>query len=293
VLTLRSIWGQPARTIVLVVAGALILFQLVWLVRSWPMWDMDAYWYAGLRIRDGLPLYSSANWMAPGLDPINDPKVYRYAPWLAWLWAPLTLLPREAVNVGWGAVLLIAAVATLWPLLRHPTPASLALVGVVGCFELQSVRMGGIQALLVLPLVYRLERRDGPFWVGVAASLKLTPLAFALLFLMRRQWMRFAVAVAVTAALWAPVLLFNLSGYVTAVGDTILPVALWPVALVLALAGVAYSWRRPRFQAAATAVLTLVGSPKMHISYLSWLLAAPAAEPGARTFAKRFARSME
>jgi Glycosyltransferase family 87 len=155
------------------------------------------------------------------------------------------------------------------------------------------VRMGGIQPLLVLPLVYRMQHRDGPVWVGIAASLKLTPLAFALVYLMRRQWMRFAVAVAVAAALWAPVLLFDLSGYVTSVGDTILPVALWPVALVLALAGVIWSWRRPRFQAAATAVLTMVGSPKMHISYLSWLLAAPAGEPGARTFARRFARSIE
>src|SRR6187401_1183743 len=62
------------------------------LVASNPEQDWHAYYGAAERLREGAPLY----------PPVPDPSgesVYRYAPWFAVLWVPLTLLPREAVGV--------------------------------------------------------------------------------------------------------------------------------------------------------------------------------------------------
>ncbi len=53
---------------------------------------------------------------------------------------------------------------------------------------------GNVHALLIAALVLDVERRSGPAWIGVAASLKLFPLLFVLTYLGRRQWRRAAIA---------------------------------------------------------------------------------------------------
>jgi hypothetical protein len=79
-------------------------------VRSWELEDAEAYWNAAMRLRDGSPLYVP-------VDPAADETIaYRYAPWLAWLWVPLTFLPKLAVQVGWSAILLFAAAAAILPI---------------------------------------------------------------------------------------------------------------------------------------------------------------------------------
>jgi hypothetical protein len=47
--------------------------------------DGISYWDAALRLRNSATLY------LPGLP--TDPSVYRYPPWFAAAWIPLTFLP--------------------------------------------------------------------------------------------------------------------------------------------------------------------------------------------------------
>lgn len=74
--------------------------------------DADAYWNAALRLRDGLPLY-------PPIDQQDLPTTYRYAPWLAWLWVPITFLPHEFVQVGWRALMFACAAGACIPAIRR------------------------------------------------------------------------------------------------------------------------------------------------------------------------------
>src|SRR5207248_1690343 len=81
---------------------------------------MDAYWNAAMRLRAGQPLY------APGLP--TDSDLYRYAPWFAYAWVPLTYLPKGAVLVAWMGICLAAAIASVAPLLWRG-PAGWATIG--------------------------------------------------------------------------------------------------------------------------------------------------------------------
>ena len=57
---------------------------------SWQLEDAEAYWNAALRLRSGGDLYVA---VPLGAD---ETIAYRYAPWLAWLWIPLTYLPQPS-----------------------------------------------------------------------------------------------------------------------------------------------------------------------------------------------------
>jgi hypothetical protein len=114
----------------------------------------------------------------------------------------------------------------------------------------------------------------------VAASIKLVPLAFVLVWAGRRQWTQAAIAVGVAAFLLAPMLLFDLGSYPTDPGTGLLSLyavspPLWAaVALAslvatvwLALRGSPYAW-------VAAAVLMFLGPPRVVTSYLGFLLVA-------------------
>src|SRR5918992_563782 len=172
----RARWVRLARIVALAVVIAIGIVNLYWAVSGWTLSDATAYWNAGLRLRAGEPLY-------PSLTDVDASNVYRYAPWFAWLAVPVTFLPIEAAAVLWSAVLLSASGVALLPLVRA--------------------------------LVHGVERRSGPLWIAIAASLKATPILFALVYLGRRQYWRAAMAAAATALLVAPALLYDLRGYVT------------------------------------------------------------------------------
>lgn len=56
--------------------------------------DVAAYWGAAERIRAGEPLYVA------GVANASD--LYRYAPWFAYAWVPLTYLPSDIVTSAWS-----------------------------------------------------------------------------------------------------------------------------------------------------------------------------------------------
>jgi len=245
--------------------------QLVFTLTDWHLSDAAAYREAAWRLRSGEPLF-------PALVDAEASEVYRYSSWFAWAWVPLTYLPRTVADVIWSAVLLAASAAALIPLVRRRAWLAVAffapiLVGISA--------IGNVHPLIVAALVLGVERRSGPLWIGLAASLKAFPLLFTLTYLGRRQWGRVAATVGVTAVLVAPTLLHDLSNYPAGAGAAGMFVA-WPPIYVLAVAaGILVSLRlaerRTAWLAAATTVALAL--PRFFVYDVSYLMVGLADRP--------------
>ena len=263
-----------ARTVALAVIIAIGIFNVYQAVIGWSLPDAAAYWEAGLRIRGGQPLY-------PTLESVEASNVYRYAPWFAWLAVPWTYLPVQAAGAIWSAVLLAASTLALLPLVRA---RAWVLVALFGPILVGISAIGNVQPLIIAGLVFGADRRSGPLWVALAASLKIFPLLFALVYAGRRQWWRFAAAVLMTAALWAPALLYDLSGYATDAGQAALlfgapavyvAVGAFGVGVTLAAATTRWAWL-----AAATTVA--VALPRFFVYDLTFLMVGAVPMPAPR-----------
>jgi hypothetical protein len=166
--------------------------------------DVAAYWGAAERIRAGEPLYVGGA--------ANASDLYRYAPWFAYAWVPLTFLPRDLVTVAWVGLMGLAAIASTLPLVRHGL-AGTAAFALFAPLQIQGAIFGNVQPLLVLMLLWGVERRSGPLWIAIGASLKAVPLLLALVYAGRGEWRRAGLALLLTAILVVPAFLFDLSGY--------------------------------------------------------------------------------
>ena len=258
-----------ARIVILAILVGIGVSHVVFAIRDWPLGDMDVYLAAATRLREGDPLYVA------GDVAVNS---YWYAPWYAALWIPLTYLPREIVAIGWSLILLTATAMVTWLLAREGgTAAILALL--VGP-PLFAVSAGGnVQALLVLSLLYGIDRRSGPVWIALAASLRATPILFVAVYAARREWGRFWLTLGITALLVAPMLWYDPATLVSGVAGRepgLLAVSPW-----LFLVGVAVSvgavavlaWRRSPYTIIAAAAGTIVASPKLFAYDTAALLA--------------------
>lgn len=255
-----------SRIAVIALVVGLGISQLILTVGDWHLSDAGAYWEAAQRLRDSEPLY-------PALADSEASEVYRYAPWFAWAWVPLTLLPRGAAYAIWSLILLGASAAALIPLAQRRAWLLIAfflpiLVGISG--------IGNVQPLIVAALVLGIERRSGPVWIGLAASLKAVPLLLALTYVGRGQWRRALVAGLVTAVLVAPMLLHDLSSYPTG-ADAAAMLINWPAIYAIVVAGgVLLSLRLARspvgwLASSATAALAL---PRFFVYDVTFLMAA-------------------
>lgn len=256
-----------ARAAVFLTAGLICLWQIyVWTRLGW--WnhgDMDVYWLAGERVRSGSPLYQVF---------FNDPTSnsnYIYAPWFAWLFAVITLFPREVVDVTWFVALAVSSLVVLRSLLRSRSLAGTCLFLLVlpGC--VMACAAGNVQLLIVVALMWGLERRSGPLWVAIAASLKFAPIAFVLIYVSRGEWQRAILSVLLATVFTAPILLYSVDTLRLSMigGEMGLAVA----AAVSIAAFFAARWR-PGWAPIAALSLTLL-SPHFHLFNLSW--AAPSA----------------
>lgn len=235
-----------------------------WAIVDWSLPDAGAYWQAALRLRAGQPLY-------PAVANVESSEVFRYAPWFAWLTVPMTFMPLAVAAVIWSVVLIAASVAAVVPLARRGALLEALFFGSV---LIGISAKGNVHALLIASLVLGLERRSGPLWVALAASLKAVPVLFALVYLGRREWWRFAASVALTALLVAPFLLYDLSGYVTDPGFAGLLITWPPVYIAVGVAAVALTlWlartRLAWLVAATTAALAL---PRFFVYDVTFLL---------------------
>jgi len=256
--------SRLARIIVVALVVGVGISQLILTVGDWHLRDAGAYWEAALRLRMGEPLY-------PALADTEASAVYRYAPWFAWAWIPLTFLPRELAYGTWSVILLGASVAALVPLVQRRAWLAVAfffpiLVGIAG--------IGNVQPLIVAALVLGVERRGGPLWIGIAASLKAVPILFAVTYIGRGQWRRAVASAAVAGALVAPMLAYDLSNYPTG-ADTAAFLSAWPVvyAAVISL-GILVSLRLAdaRFAWLASATTVALAIPRFFVYDVTFLM---------------------
>ena len=250
---------------------ATMLIRVALIAGDWGFGDVDAYWQAALRLRTDQPLY------LPGVDP-DSYQVFRYTPWFAWLWVPLTYLPQTVVEWAWAAVLAVASVAVLAELARLRRPAAWALALIITPWLLSLVQVGNIQPLVVAMLGFGISRPSGPWWIGIAASLKGVPLVFGLVYLARREWLRLAASVAVTAILLAPTLLYDLSGYTTNPGRSfslyyyVSPTAWFVAAAAASVLALVLAIRRSPYVWVAAAVAVMLLPPRTHVTYATFLV---------------------
>jgi hypothetical protein len=235
-----------------------------------------------------------AELVARGESPYNPAAPlhnYLYAPWLAYALIPATWLPFSLVAVIWHGLLAGALIAGLLPLLRSLTLEGTLAAVLLGAFGFHAVWAGHYQPLLICLLVYALPTRWGPVAIGIAASLKVTPLVLALRYASRAEWDKVGISVMVAGVLWAPALLFDVAGYGTVVGKTLSLFGHAPVAwAILAVGATAVAWwagpTRYGWLAAAAAWLAIL--PRMLLYDIAAL--AIGATPDGRSAATKTRR---
>jgi hypothetical protein len=244
-------------------------------VTDWSLSDMDAYWNAALRLRAGQQLYAASY-------SVGAHDLYRYAPWFAYAWIPVTYLPRGLVALLWEAILVGCSAAAILPTLRRWTWTSVLVSVLMGAFLLWTVAKANAQPLVVAMVVLSVRGRWGPMGIAAAASLKAAPLAYAAVYVGRREWRKATWTVLLTAMLTVPMLLFDLSAYPSGPGLSISlfysvsPGAWAGVALVTFL--LATILARSRWALLGGSVATISAFPRLLDYDLTFLLAASASD---------------
>ncbi len=248
-----------SRAVVGALLSALLLLGIATATSKWNLSDLHLYLAAAEELKAGGSPYDIVIW-EHGL-----PYYYHYAPWLSAVFVPLSALPVEAVRVAWSAVLLVATCVALIPLVRRfgwrATPFGALMVFLLA----GPISEGNVQPLLLVGLVWTLERRSGPIMIGIAASLKLVPILLALVYVGRRQWGRAATACLVTAVLLAPALVFEIPPHAMESGGTGLftaQPALWAATLIGAVA-IALLVARTRYAWLAASTATILALPRL------------------------------
>ena len=257
-------------------ATAIILGWLAYTLTSWFLaWnpaDARAYYLAAERLRDGAALY-------PPMNP-EAHEVYRYAPWFAVIFLPFTLLPLDVATHVWSLAMLGCALLAVVPVLRIGGRPAILLAALLGALLAETAMFGNAHPLVVAILSWTMASRWAPWAVGVSTSIKLVPILFILPWIRAGRLRDALVAVAAAAALFAPMLLFDLSGYVTTPGTGLVSIyaaspLLWGVCAAGALATLAWlTWRGSPYAYVAAAAAMFVVPPRVSTAYLAFLLPA-------------------
>jgi len=150
------------------------------------MGDFLVYRQAGLAVEGPGSLYTS-----------GDTLPFTYPPFAALVYAPFAGLGTgwaRWLHTAFGAALLIWVLVALRRHLRVPLP--LVVATALTMPFIRSLQLGQVNPLIFALLVTDwvvLSRRTG-FLTGLAAGLKVTPAAFGLLALLRRDWRAAAAA---------------------------------------------------------------------------------------------------
>ena len=265
----------------LAMVGALLgVLVFVGHLQTDPLADVRAYYDAGARLNEGLPLYDQP-------ADTNEAGYYRYPPLLAILFRPLALLPYETAALIWGTLCGAAFVLTLWWLgLRRYEMWVLA--GVLGIPIGWSLAIGQAQVPVTLFLAV-----GSPWAVAVAGNLKVIPFAVAVFWLGRREWRQLGLLIAWAAALLTVQFVlepqatldffetFGLAqvGEVRNLSPYVISPILW-LALVVAGALLALRLAPTRFGWAAAVTLSVLWPPRLLVYMLMTLLAGLGRDPG-------------
>jgi hypothetical protein len=253
-----EVWHDPLPTpasraawlLAFLVLALYAIIAMPAIAENWFMFDARGYWETAMDVRGGGELY----------PPSDEGRfVYRYAPWFAWAWVLLSYLPQELVFGLW--VLLLGG-ASVWLLLQIPrTPAGILLGLIFAPMLLRVISQGNVHPLMLAVLVWGLRRRSGPIWIALAASLKLVPILFAALYLVRRQYRRALWSVVLTALLWIPAVFLGLANYSVELGGLAFPFG--PFTFVLALGALAAIFLVPdRYRELVVGLAATFASPR-------------------------------
>lgn len=253
------------------VLGWLAYTMTSWFL-AWNPADARAYYLAAERLRDGAPLYAE---MHPDAH-----EVFRYAPWFAVAFLPFTLLPMDVATHLWSLLMLGCAGLAVVPVARLGGRSAVLVSALLGALLAETAMFGNAHPLVVALLSWTIARPSAPWWLGVATSIKLAPIGFVLPWLGMRRLRDTLLAVAVGAALFAPILAFDLSGYVTSPGTGLVSTyavspALWVLSAAAALAAVIWlSVRASPYAYVAAGAAMFVVPPRVSTAYLAFLLPA-------------------
>ena len=256
----------------LLAAAAFIGLSIAWLIwtfNGFSLSDSHAYRIAAERLLAGADLYQPA---------ATQDEAFRYAPWFAAAWVPIAALPRVVGDGVWVIALAAASVVAVLPLARQPgmAPRLLAILGAT--MLLWTAARGNVHPLLMVALIHGLDRRSGPVWVALAASLKAVPILFVLVYLARREWWRALWTVAITAALVLPMPLLGWELGSMDAGESLslysqVSPTVWGIVAVAATAlALGAAWRRSRYTALAAATASITVLPRLLLYDLTYLL---------------------
>ena len=265
-----SLRGLGVRAAVAVAMAVLAAFAVVAISQvatpGWWSQDTDAYWNAALRLREGHALY-------PALLNPDASDTYRYAPWFALVWMPLTYLPKVVVYAAWTVGLLLAAMLCILFPLRQRNLDGVILALLLAGLLIPAAASGNVQPLLLITLVHGVERRSGPLWIALATSLKATPILLTAVYLGRREWGRALATFILTAALVVPMLAFDLSSYPTAAAAATGPLPLWTQLVVALAAGLlALRFATTRYAWLAASIAVMIAIPRWSYYQPTFLL---------------------
>ncbi len=270
---------QLARLVVVAVVIGLSIAWIIWAVNGFTLSDSHAYRMAAERLLAGEDLYQPA---------VTQDEAFRYAPWFAAAWIPIAALPRAAGDALWAATLLAASAIAVFPLARQPRLGGRLLSIMGGTMLLWTAARGNVHPLVMVALIHGMNRRSGPLWVALAASLKAVPILFVLVYLARREWLRAASAVALTLVLVAPMPLLGWKLDVVQAGESLslyylVSLLAWAIVAALALGlALVVAWRTPRYAVVAAAATTILALPRLLLYDLTYLLVAATPTPAVR-----------
>ena len=267
---LRSMTAEGvARRFVAAVVIGLSIAWLVWTLNGFTLSDAHAYRMAAERLIAGNELYQAT---------ASQDDAFRYAPWFAVAWVPIASLPGGLGDGLWAVALVAASVAAVIPFARRRGLASRLVAVFGGTMLLWTAARGNVHPLMIAGLVHGLDRRSGPVWVGLAASLKAVPILFTLVYVARREWWRAGLSVAVAIVLVAPMPLLGWDPGRTNPGESLslfylASPAVWVTVAALTLVGaMLVAWRCPRYAGPAAAAAIILALPRLLLYDLTYVL---------------------
>lgn len=259
-------WLRLARLVTIAVVLGLAIANLTWAVADLHFNDLHSYRAAALRIRDGEQLYGG------DVTPFNK---YYYAPWFAFAFIPLSYLPWEVLALGWTSFTVACSVVAVGPLVKHGSHAALAAAVLLGSILVALSISGNVHAPMLAMLVMLLRTRWAPVAIGVAASLKATPILLTLAYLARGEWRAAVLAVLVGSALWAPILLFDVAPITFESGGAALDMTVWlALAATGAVAAIVIALRSPHHRWLAASAAVFLATPRLYVYDVTILVAA-------------------
>ena len=186
---------RPARWLVTATFIGLSIAWIVWSFGGLTLSDADAYRQAADRLLAGEDLYVQAE---------TQDEAFRYAQWFAAAWVPLAAIPDAIGDLIWVAVLLAASIIAVVPIARQRYLAARLLALFGGAMLVWTSARGNVHPLVMLALIHGIDRRSGPVWIALSASVKAVPILFILVYVVRREWSRVTITLLITAILVIP-----------------------------------------------------------------------------------------